>query len=81
MMQTRTYTTDELLALKVEDIADMPTLCVAQFDDLKIYFSEGGMATRVWLSRMCAEDGLDESDIISIERYVPRLGWMDFPAV
>lgn len=48
----------------LQELECLPTLSTGQADDLKI--DEGN--TRVWLSRMTVEDGMEYNNQVSIEK-------------
>lgn len=51
--------------LTLEYLESLPTLSVGQADDLKIDNGD----TRVWLSRMTIDDGMEYDNQVTIEKY------------
>lgn len=50
---------------KLKQLEKMPTLHQGQFDDLKVETKD----TRIWLSRMTIEDGMEYNNQVTEEKY------------
>lgn len=50
----------------LKELESLPTLSVGQTDDLKIENND----TRIWLSRMTIEDGMEYNNQVTIEKLI-----------